>query len=64
MPWKQCSVMIYSLWWPFPMPQQELSQTISCPQWVSLGSFACSYKISQGFVSRIRHPYRVNSPAR
>jgi hypothetical protein len=40
------------------MPQQELSQTISCPQLVSLGRFAGSYQIAQGLVSGIRHPYR------
>jgi len=40
------------------MSQQELGQTISCPQLVSLGSFTCSYEISQRLVSGIWHPYR------
>src|ERR1700733_10884707 len=49
---------IYSLWWPLPMAQQELGQTISCPPLVSLGSFTCPYEISQRLVSGIWHPYR------
>jgi hypothetical protein len=41
-----------------PMSQQKLGQTIAGPQLVPLGSFACSYQISQGLVSGIGHPYR------